>query len=65
MLVHFDFQAALRNRFEQCLFEGPVQLEVGHGQHHSGVSAPPQNRLALAVPRKDALLISLDQATRR
>ena len=50
---------------EMAIPEGAMQFELRHGQNHSGVSAPPQNGLALAVPRKDALLISLDQAIRR
>jgi hypothetical protein len=65
ILVYFDLQATLRNRFDQGLFEGTMQFELGHRQNHPGVSAPPQNGLPLAVPRKDALLISLYQPTRR
>ena len=39
-----------------------MEFEIGNGQHHSGVGAPPQNGLTLAIPRKNTLLIGLNQA---
>ena len=42
--------------------QGRVQAELARLQHHAGVRAPPQNRLAFTEPRKNALAVRLAKA---
>ena len=45
----------------QRLAQRRVQPEIGHLQYHARVDAPPQDGLALAEPRKDALPVGRQQ----
>ena len=47
------------------LAQRPRQLEFVNVQHRARIRAPPQNRLAFAVPGKYAVTVSVEQAWRR
>jgi hypothetical protein len=49
----------------QALAKRTRHVELGRHEHHSRIGAPPQNRLTVAVPRKNAVPVCIEQALDR
>lgn len=64
IMVHADFQAAMLQQIPQGLAQRMRGTEVRGAQHHAWISGPPQRRLPIAVPWKNAMPVSCAQCGR-